>query len=153
MKSVVIYASHAGNTRRVAEAIASALRAAGPAEVMHAEQVMALEDDLDLVVIGGPTEGHGPTPEIKALVHRLGRSVQGLRAAAFDTRLQWPKLLSGSAAAAIGASLRANGARVVVSPESFIVSMKPELLAGEERRAAAWGALLVARISELATPV
>ncbi|HET8571624.1 MAG TPA: flavodoxin domain-containing protein [Candidatus Limnocylindria bacterium] len=153
MKSVVIYASHAGNTRRIAEAVARALRTAGPTEVMHAEQVMALEDDVDLLVIGGPTEGHGPTPEIKDLVHRIAGTVRGLRAAAFDTRLQWPKLLSGSAAAAIGASLRASGARVVLPPESFIVSMKPELLPGEEERATAWGEQLVNRVAELAIPV
>jgi flavodoxin len=153
MKSVVIYASHAGNTRRVAEAIGTALRAAGPAEVMHAEEVVALEGDIDLLVIGGPTEGHGPTSEIKDLVHRIGGSVRGLRAAAFDTRLQWPKLLSGSAAAAIGASLRASGARVVLPPESFIVSMKPDLLAGEEERATVWGEQLVTRVAELAIAV
>ena len=150
LNSYVIYASHAGNTARIAEVIAEVLAAHGRADLAHAEEVATLPDDIDLLVIGGPTEGHGPTPEIKALLPRIaGAQVAGMRFASFDTRLRWPKWLSGSAAGVIGAALRDAGATPVMEPESFMVSTKPELLPGEVERARHWAAALGTAATEM----
>ena len=150
MNSYVIYASHAGNTARIAEVIAAVLAAHGRADLAHAEEVAALPDDVDLLVIGGPTEGHGPTPEIKALLPRIaGTHLAGMPFASFDTRVRWPKWLSGSAAGAIAAALREAGATQVSEPESFMVSTKPELLPGELERARHWAQTLVAVASDM----
>ncbi len=143
MNSYVIYSSHAGNTARVAQVIADALASYGRADLVHADEVATLPNDIDLLVVGGPTEGHGATTEIKALLPRIaGEQLAGTRFATFDTRLRWPKWLSGSAAGVIAAGLRRAGAAQVVNPESFIVSTKPELLPGELERARRWALTL-----------
>ena len=139
MNSVVIYASHSGNTRWIAGAIAAALERHGRVDLVEAEEVDVLPASIDLLFVGGPTEGHGMTEEIRRLFDRLPKgSFDGRQAATFDTRVHWPKFLSGSAAAKIAERLRVDGARIIAEPESFIVTLKPELEPGEEQRAAAW---------------
>jgi hypothetical protein len=60
-------------------------------------------------------------------------------AAAFDTRLNWPRFASGSAADAIARRLEMVGAEVLRPQGSFLVTMKPELRPGELARASDWG--------------
>ncbi len=148
MNTVVVYATRTGNTRRIAEAMAQVLRARGTVTLQAVEDAPALlPAGTDLLLVGGPTEGHGVTPPVATYLHRLDRAtMRGLPAAAFDTRLWWPRVLAGSAAAAIGRLLRDKGACIISEEMSFIVSMKPELLPDEVQRAAAWA-------GELATAV
>jgi flavodoxin len=140
MKAQVVYCSHKGNTRRIAERIGETLRTHGDVDVVEVTQApMPPPDDLTLIVIGGPTEGHGMTPEIRDYLDRIDlRWAMARAAAAFDTRLDWPRLLSGSAADQIANRLAALGAKVIGTPGSFLVSMAPELGAGELDRAAEW---------------
>lgn len=144
MKSFVVYISHKGNTRQVAEAIGAALRARGSVEILPADEApSAMTPDVDLLVIGGPTEGHGMTPDMRAYLDRLDTaSVSGRAVAAFDTRVNWPRLLSGSAADGIAKNLRARGARIIEPAGSFIVSTEPSLLPGELERAEAWASAM-----------
>lgn len=148
MKSLVVYISHKGNTQRVAEAIGDELRARGSAEVLPAEEAPAvMEADVDLLVIGGPTEGHGMTPDMRSYLDRLdAASVRARPVAAFDTRVNWPRLLSGSAASGIAKRLEAAGARLVAPEGSFIVDTQPDLLPGELDRARAWAESLAASV-------
>jgi flavodoxin len=139
MNTLVIYVSHAGNTRRIAEAIAAELRLRGTATALPAAGVSAIGKEVDLVLVGGPTEGHGETIEIDQLFAQLpAGTFEGRACAAFETRLRWPKWLSGSAASKIAARMEAAGGHLVAAPESFMVSMKPELERGEEARARVW---------------
>ncbi len=140
MKSVVVYGSRSGNTRRIAEAIAGALESYGPVEVVAAEDASAtVWDHCDLLVVGGPTEGRHASPPVRAFFDRLpSHALRGIDAAAFDTRLDWPLLLTGSAASHIRRSLIDAGANMVVSPESFKVCSRPELRYGELERAPIW---------------
>ena len=140
MKSVVVYGSRSGNTRRVAEAIAGALESYGPVQLVAAEQASAtVWDQCDLLLVGGPTEGRHMTPPVQAFFDRLPtRALRGIDAAAFDTRLDWPALLSGSAAGQIRRRLVDAGANLVVPPESFKVCSRPELRYGELERATIW---------------
>lgn len=140
MKVQVVYCSHKGNTRRIAEQIGETLRTHGEVEVIEvAKAPVPPPDDLTLLVVGGPTEGHGMTPEIRMYLGRIGLHwSMGRAAAAFDTRLDWPRLLSGSAADQIANRLAALGAKVMNTPGSFLVTMAPELEAGELARAAEW---------------
>jgi flavodoxin len=63
MNSIVICGSRFGNTRKVAEAIAGVLRERGDVRVLAAEEASAVVPHPgDLLVVGGPTEGHTMTP-------------------------------------------------------------------------------------------
>lgn len=146
MKSLVYYATRSGNTRQVANAMADALRPAGPVEVLSVEAGPgAITDDVDLILVGSPTEGHGMTPQIVAFLDALP-PLPGRNAAAFDTRVNWPRWASGSAAAGIRARLEGAGARGPVPSASFLVSMAPEIKPGELQRAAAWASGLAGTV-------
>lgn len=142
MHSIVIYGSRSGNTERIAAAVAKALRANGTVRLTPADEAPAiLIERADLVVVGGPTEGRRMTEPVAKFFDRLAPgALNGVTAAAFDTRLRMPRWLSGSAAAGIARRLRRAGARVVTPEESFFVTREPSLEPGELERAAAWAA-------------
>ena len=140
MKSVVVYGSRSGNTRSVAQAIAGVLEEYGPVRLVAVEDASAtVWDRCDLLVVGGPTEGRHASPPVRAFFDRLpSHALRGVDAAAFDTRLDWPRLLSGSAASDIRRWLIDAGAHMVVPAESFKVTDKPSLRHGEVERASIW---------------
>jgi flavodoxin len=149
MNSLVIYGSRHGNTRKLAEAIAGELRKHGAAQLVSAEKVpSSLPEQPDLVVVGGPTEAHRMTVPVSELFARLSQgALSGVKAAAFDTRLRWPKWLSGSAGGGIVRELERAGASVLAPEVSFFVSGQlPVLEPGEVERAAAWAASLAAKM-------
>ncbi len=165
MKTVVAYESMYGNTRQVAEAIAEGL---GNAEILAVNDGDAgAADDADLVVAGGPTHMHG----LATTMSRKGtgqaaeeegtelepgavdgpglrkwladRNGGGMRAAAFDTRIDKSPMLTGAASRGIAKRLRKAGFEVIADPESFFVEDSEGPLAdGELERAKAWGAEL-----------
>lgn len=168
MRAVVVYESMYGNTRRVAESIAEGMRAAA-VDVTVVPVGEATRDALewaDLVVVGGPTHvhalsrastrksaveqgaAHGLSVEDGAVEVGLrewfdaGPSVRDVAAAAFDTRLDGPKLLTGQAARGIAGRLRRHGFRLVAEPESFLVDKHTVLLPDELAHAVAWGRCL-----------
>ena len=144
LKTVIVYCSHKGNTRMVAEAIGEALRPLGEVDVVAVETAAAtIGPDVDLLMVGGPTEAHGMTPEVRDFLDRLdAESVKGRAAAAFDTRVDWPRILSGSAADGIATRLAGKGAFVIGPQGSFLVTKEPELQPGEAERAGAWAVKL-----------
>lgn len=149
MDSLVIYASTSGNTQAVAEAIAEALRPRGTARILQVSDATPIPQ-ADLTVIGAPTEGHTMTKPMAAWLDRLyAGTLAGRRFAAFDTRLRWPRFLSGSAAEDIAKRIEQQGGRMIARPQSFMVSMKPELEPGELDRAGAWAADLADAMAEV----
>lgn len=153
MKSVVVYDTRSGNTRRVAEAIAAALAEFGVVRTLAAQDASAtVWEHRDLLVVGGPTEGRHATPPVHALFDRLpAHALRGIAAAAFDTRLDWPRLVTGSAATDIQHWLRGAGANVVVPDESFLVTAEPRLKEGELERAPAWARTVAQAVEAAAT--
>lgn len=151
MKTLVIYATTSGNTKTIAEAIADTMREHGPVEVFDAERVSAPLPESDLMFIGGPTERHALTPPIARFFDSLSHeSLRGRATVAFDTRLRWPRFLSGSAANDIAERLRAADARIVAPAESFFVRTRPhgyDLEEGELARARTWAAEVVNEVS------
>ena len=159
MKILVIYDSVFGNTEKIARAIAAALADAlseGNIALLQAGQAQL--DQLagsDLLVVGSPTRGFRPTEALAALLDRLGRnSLQGVRAAAFDTRFKADELDSaftrfvvktgGYAARRIADRLMKAGAGLAVPPAGFYVAdTEGPLLDGELERAAAWAKSLL----------
>jgi flavodoxin len=145
MNALVVYASHFGNTERIAQAIGGALATDSPAKVASFETVAELPAGLDLLVVGAPTHAHGVPPEVKQFLASLsGETLAGVAVAAFDTRYRVPTLISGSAARGIAKTLKHKGARLVAPPESFFVEHSEGPLAeGEIERAADWARRLV----------
>ena len=149
MNSIVIYGSRHGNTHKIAEAIASELRRHGTAHLFSVDDApLVLPRKTNLMVVGSPTEAHRMTPPMVKFFDQLGSGeLEGVAAAAFDTRLRWPRWLSGSAAAGITARLRQAGAEVIDPEGSFVVAGKyPVLEHGELERAAEWAATLAGKV-------
>jgi len=145
MKSLVIYTTRSGNTKVIAEAIAETMRGRGDVELFDADLTPTPLPASDLIFIGGPTERHKLTPSMSRFLDGLAPgSLRGTATAAFDTRVQWPRFLSGSAADDIAKRLRAADARIVAQAESFFVRVDHDLgyllEPGELNRAATWAA-------------
>jgi len=141
MKALVVYDSKFGNTERVARAIAEKLGVGEPAPVMPVGAVSKHNlIGIDLLVVGGPTQGHGVSSALRVFLAGIPQDVvRGMSTASFDTRLRWPRILSGSAAAGCARRLEQKGARLLVSPECFLVtSAEGPLVEGELARASAW---------------
>jgi flavodoxin len=149
MNSIVVYGSRHGNTRKLAEAIATELRRHGTAQLFSVDNAPSvLPKKTELLVVGGPTEAHRMTQPIVEFFDQFGKGeLEGIAAAGFDTRLSWPRWLSGSAGAGITAKLRNAGARVIDPGASFVVAGKyPALEPGEIERATAWACLLAGKV-------
>ncbi|WP_445155874.1 flavodoxin family protein [Arthrobacter sp. Hor0625] len=143
MKAHVVYDSAFGNTRSVAEAVAGSL-----GEV-HATPVPVSEFDPadlaagDLLVVGSPINGWRPTPKITELLSTLGGGqLEGVKAAAFDTRVRM--FVHGDAAKKMAHALRDSGADLISEPMPFYVKgSEGPLRPGEIDKAARWGKSLL----------
>lgn len=135
-----MYDSVYGNTRKVAEALGSAI---GPdAQVVKADQVDAAQlEHVDLLIVGSPTQGGRPTKPVQDFIASLPEAVsKGLKVASFDTRYagRFVKVF-GFAADRIAESLKKKGGVIVSPPEPFIVTgKKGPMKDGELERAASW---------------
>jgi hypothetical protein len=168
MKITVVYESLFGNTQAIAEAIAEGLQDGGDVS-LHSTLEEIDPQAADLLVIGGPTHIHGmsrPTsrhlddqeaaplpgadegPGIRELIKSLPTGDRK-PVATFDTRLDKPAWITGSAASAAGKKLERRGYQLIAEPESFIVEdMDGPLQAGELDHARMWGKSLLDRISK-----
>ncbi|HEX9135138.1 MAG TPA: flavodoxin domain-containing protein [Ktedonobacteraceae bacterium] len=141
MNTLIIYDSTFGNTAQVAQAMADKLGEHGTVRTaLAAEAGLPEMKELDLLIVGGPTQRHGLSPAIRALLERLPRrTLHGAGAAAFDTRYHMAAWKSGSAANRIASRLKRTGASLLVEPESFFVAEREgPLEEGELKRAARW---------------
>ena len=161
MNAAVVYESSFGNTREIAQAIAGALEC----EVYAVDEPPPGLEGLDLLIVGGPTHVHGMSGATsrKAAIDQGAPSIvpgigargwldrmpeaRGLAAAAFDTRVEKPAVVTGSAARGIAKRLRRHGCILAAPPESFFVTASPgPLEPGETDRAAAWARMLVTQV-------
>jgi Flavodoxin len=166
MKAAVLYESMFGNTRTIAESIAKGLAEFGEVQTLCvAEDHTSLPENVDLLVVGGPTHawsmsrpstrrsapGYAKKPNSGLTLEAGADMAMGVRewlaapgvlpshAAAFDTRVKGPSVFTGRASRAIAKALAAHGARLVLPPQSFLVSRKGHLLSDEKERAQVWG--------------
>lgn len=172
MRAVVIYESMFGNTRSVAEAIASGLSTQG-VEVEASEVSSTssrIDPEVDLLVVGAPTHTFTLSrAETRASAADQATSALvspgiGLRewldqltpaepivVASFDTHAD--KKVPGSAARAAQRRLRRAGYRSLVAAESFYVTgMQGPLVDGELDRARAWGVTLARSLPRTSAP-
>ncbi len=155
MNTLVLYESEFGNTKKVADHIGKSLEARGPVRLspIGAFNPSFLEG-VDLVFVGGPTQAHSMTVNMRHFLDKLQSRPARIDAAAFDTRIKGPVFLWGSAAKEIETRLRGAGFEAVAEPESFLVTLgkAPVLHPGEDVRAAAW-AVSVAERAQSKVPV
>lgn len=160
MKALVIYDSQFGNTEQIARAISAALGARAETAVRRAADVTAADlAGLDLLVVGSPTQRFHATEPVETWLQ--GHALQGVRAAAFDTRFDMAEVESrmlrlavkvageegAYAAPRIAAQLETDGATVVVPPEGFIVQeTEGPLRPGELERAGQWAVQILAAL-------
>jgi Flavodoxin domain len=168
MSALVVYESLYGNTREVAEAIASGL---GDAKVVSVQDAVSQVTKADLLVVGGPTHVHGLTsrrsrtagvqnahgelepgagdgPGLRDWLADLPR-VANAQAAAFDTRAHGPRVLTGSASHGIARRLRHHGYRLLDSESFLVEGGEGPLTAGELERARGWGETLGRSVSRV----
>lgn len=173
MNVLIVHESLFGNTRQVAEAIAEGLRqgrapAEGPdrggVRLVHVDDApTTLDDDVDLLLVGGPThafsmtrpgtredaQAKGATPAregvrewVEAVTPR-----KGLPVVTFDTRIH-VRMMPGSAAAAAAKALKHRGFDRVERGETFWVQdTAGPVVEGELDRARAWGGTLATRVA------
>lgn len=146
MNALVVFDSQYGNTAQVARAIAAELEQAAVVRVASVRDSVEIDPTgVDLLLIGGPTQGHGISPPLRLWLDGVPPDAfEGIPAATFDTRLRWPMFLSGSAARSLAKILKRHGARLVAEPASFIVQATEGPLAeGEIERATTWARAIV----------
>ena len=145
MNTVIAYDSLFGNTEQVVLTIAEALRAYGRVQTVRVEHTHPLYvQEVDLLLLGCPTQKWGTTPAMSALLAYIpSETLKRLAVACFDTRLDEPQWVSGSAAERMTRKLRKRGASHLFPPQSFLVKgTHGPLEDGELERAAHWAAQL-----------
>jgi hypothetical protein len=158
MRSLVVYESWFGNTRRIAEEIAAALAHEGEVDLLTVDEPLPPLEEVDLLVVGAPTHIHGlsskrsregaltqgahgePGVGVRGWIDALPDGACGPPVAAFDTRANKPGWLVGSAARGIARRMRERGYLLATEPQSFFVEGTPGPLEdGEVDRAWEWG--------------
>ena len=87
MKALVVFDSVAGNTRRIAEAIASGIAGGTKAVSVGSAEAKDL-GRVSLLIVGSPTYGGRPTEAMQNFMASVESSARDLSIAAFDTRLR-----------------------------------------------------------------
>ena len=168
MRAIVVYESMYGNTHAVAINIAAGLRATHEVTLVPVTRATPeLAAAADLIVAGCPTHMHRmPTAASRRAAAEAARkqgsglnldpdadgpglrswleglSAENVLAASFDTRLSGISAFTGRASRNISRLLTRHGCRLIVPPESFLVSRQNVLLKGESARANSWGELV-----------
>lgn len=164
--AVIVFESMFGSTRRVAEAIAEGMSGRVQVSVTSATDKPTVNPS-DVLIVGAPTHAHSLSrPESRREAVRWAQDskahltleadgrASGIREwleaapavshgfAAFDTRVDMPRIFTGSAATVIAKRLRKQGNNAIAGAESFLVDKDSHLLEGELERARHWGARL-----------
>ncbi len=174
MRALIVFESMYGNTHVVADRIAVGLRPAVDATVVSVHDVTrALVAAADLLVVGGPTHVHSMTTTSSRESARTAAAkpgseldfesdtegpclrgwfqtvevTSGTLAAAFDTRISGPAVLTGRASKGIADRLVNHGCVLAEPAESFRVDLHNHLLDGEADRAEQWGLSLAGRVT------
>jgi flavodoxin I len=145
MKTLVVYDSHYGNTKTIAQIIGDALP--DEVEVLYVKDAKAADlEAYDLVVAGAPTHGAKPSPDMQGFLDQIqARALEGIKVAGFDTRMT-SKLITifGTAAPKITKALKEKGGTLVGEPLGiYVKGGEGPLKDGEIERAAAWAKGLV----------
>ncbi|MDQ0894853.1 flavodoxin family protein [Agromyces ramosus] len=157
MRAVVVFESIWGNTEQLAREVAAGIGGERTDVVDAASAPAALADDVDLLVVGGPTHAfsmsteqtresarqqgavHIPASGIREWIEAHPSPGRDVRVATFDTRVVSPRL-PGSAAKKAMKRLVGLGFRPIAKPETFgVYGYSGPVADGELERARRWG--------------
>ena len=173
MKAWVVYESMFGNTEKVAGAVLRGLQHEGvdTGLVEAGSAPASLPDDLDLLVVGGPTHGFSMSrSSTRADAVRQGapseRAGTGIRewlesvrvdaerrpvVATFDTRVTKVRWIPKAAGPSAARAARRRGLETFAKPVGFLVDdVRGPLLEHELEHAVAWGRRLATELSDRA---
>lgn len=107
MKSLVIYDSFFGNTQKIAEIIAEEIGA----QSKKVQEVTKNDlKGLELLVVGSPTRAFRPSPDTTSFLSSLvSGALNGVKVAAFDTRIEAKDIKSPAAKAFLGLMIKLFG--------------------------------------------
>ncbi|MEV0431516.1 flavodoxin/nitric oxide synthase [Micromonospora sp. NPDC050495] len=167
MTVLIVAESYFGNTRTVAQTIASGLArslGAGAVTVVRpGEAPHELGTDIDLLLVGAPTHDYSmPKAQTRIQAAKKGATVKDgigiqewigrvtpradLRVVTFDTSLEM-RFALGSASKAAYKALKKRGFQKAERGESFrVAGTAGPLVSDEESRAEAWGVQLAASL-------
>ena len=157
MKVLVVYDSVYGNTEKIAQTIGNALGAPPDVDVRRVGDVQPGQlAGLQLLVVGSPTQKFTLLPAVRDFIKRIPKDgLQGIRVAAFDTRVNMAEVNSsflrtmvnwfGYAAEKIADRLQKKGGTAAALPGTFFVKgTEGPLAEGELERAAEWARRIAA---------
>ncbi|QBI20086.1 flavodoxin [Egibacter rhizosphaerae] len=167
MSVLVVFESMYGNTEAIARGIAAGLadRAAVRIQEVGAAPA-AIPDDVELLVVGGPTHAFGMSREstrrdaaqrtsealvspgigVREWLDALPKLSREVAATAFDTRIAKPRV-PGSAARGADRRLRALGFRRIAPRSFYVGDTTGPLSEGEVERARQWGQRLAQELT------
>ncbi|MBN2015265.1 flavodoxin family protein [Candidatus Dojkabacteria bacterium] len=149
MKSLVVYDSVYGNTRKIAEAIKEGLSEKYETKIIQASEAKAEDTgNIDLLVVGSPTHGGWFTEDVKGFLNSIPEELlKNTAVASFDTSMPqegqsfFVKLITrifGNAAPRILKVLGKEGAKIIDSEIFWVLGKEGPLKEGEEERAKQW---------------
>ncbi|MBN2850713.1 MAG: flavodoxin family protein [Erysipelotrichaceae bacterium] len=147
MKSLVIYDSVFGNTKKIAQSIVDGLGEGST--LMHVSDVKPGDLKVDLLVVGSPTRAFNAMPTLNAFVAALpANSLKSVRVASFDTRVDVEVVKSkvlttmvkffGYAGEKILKKLASKGGISVGTNAFYVLDKEGPLKDGEILRAQEW---------------
>ncbi len=156
MKTLIVYFSKFGNTRRVAQAITETMKRAGETRVVGIEQLAASDlEGVDLIVLGSPTHGFTVPEKVRSALGTLPAGIMsGKSVAAFDTTVRpWPLRLF-RASPRLLRQLSQLGGQPVARPQTFFVQTgstqgtgeRDLLLGGQIDRAQEWASQVLEQL-------
>jgi len=156
MRTLVVYFSKFGNTRRVAQAIAETMKQAADVRVISIDQLTASDfEGVDLVIMGMPTHAFTVPEAVRSALAALPPGIlSGKSVAAFDTTVRpWPLRLM-RASPKLLRQLSRLGGKPVARPETFFVrtssTQQPGetdlLLEGQIERAQEWAGQILKQL-------
>ena len=137
MKTLVIFDSTYGNTKKIADTISDELGKDSKALSVSDFNSKNLEG-ISLIVVGSPIIGWKPSEKMGEFLSGLNEGqLKGIKAAVFDTRIK--NFMSGDALKKISKELIRAGAEISVKPHAFFVKgSEGPLFDGEVNKAIEW---------------
>ena len=156
MKTLIVHFSKFGNTKKVAQALADAMKKAGEARVVSIDRLTTLDlEGVDLLVMGSPTHGFTVPESVRFALAALPPGIlAGKSVAAFDTTVRpWP-LRVFRASPKLLRQLSQLGGKPVARPQTLFVQTRSTqgtgehdlLLEGQIERAQEWAGQILRQL-------